>query len=59
VLAAMAVQTLDFGRPLAALGALRDSEDQPITLQQWLDEAGLMQLDAVERDEDDEDDDAN
>ncbi|PJE21528.1 MAG: hypothetical protein CK431_21340 [Mycobacterium sp.] len=45
VLAAMALQALDFGHVLAAGGALRDRHDRPITLQTWLDSAAFEQLD--------------
>lgn len=47
VLAAMAVQTLDFGHVLAAGGVLRDRHDQPVSLQAWLDAASFEQLDAA------------
>lgn len=47
VLAAMAVQCMDFGHVLAAAGTLRDRHDRSITLQQWLDGAAFEQLDVA------------
>ena len=48
VLAATAVQALDFGRALEAAGILAD--DQPCTLQHWLDHAAMGQMDIAEQD---------
>ena len=42
------MQALDFGRALEAAGILAD--DQPCTLQHWLDHAAMGQLDVAAAD---------
>lgn len=50
VLAATAVQALDFGRVLEANRLLTDERGEPTSFQHWLDAAALSQLDVAATD---------